>query len=229
MDGLRDVILDALAANDSGLQPRPVDKRDAHGRGMGSSGAAIVSGVLAAQGLLEGLVELSDADVLRLATELEGHPDNVAAALLGGFTIAWIEGAAAEVVRLDVERDVTVFVPPTPVSTEEARGLLPATVSHRDAAANAGRAALLVAALLAAPERLISGTDDLLHQSFRAPAMPESHKLLRSLRVEGVPAVISGAGPTVLAFADGIADRVPDGWRVLELPVSADGAHVVTP
>lgn len=201
-----------------------------HARGLGSSSAAIVGGVVLARALVEHGTELmDDAAAFQLANDLEGHPDNVAAALLGGFTIAWIEGAAAEVVRLDVERDVTVFVPPTPVSTEEARGLLPATVSHRDAAANAGRAALLVAALLAAPERLISGTDDLLHQSFRAPAMPESHKLLRSLRVEGVPAVISGAGPTVLAFADGIADRVPDGWRVLELPVSADGAHVVTP
>ena len=96
-----------------------------------------------------------------------------------------------------------MFVPPSAVSTEKARGLLPETVPHADAAFNAGRAALLIAALTGAPHRLISATEDRLHQSYRAEAMPESYKLLRRLRVEGIPAIISGAGPTVLAFAHG--------------------------
>lgn len=198
-----------------------------HGRGMGSSSAAIVGGIVLAKALVEGVEVLDDRATLQLAHDLEGHPDNVAAALLGGLTIAWTEGFAAEALRLDVAVPVTLFVPDSPVSTEAARGLLPDAVPHADAAANAGRAALLVAALTQAPERLATATEDLLHQQYRASAMPESYQLVRSLRVDGVPAVISGAGPTVLAFARGVAGACPDGWRVLEVEVAGRGAHVV--
>lgn len=201
-----------------------------HGRGLGSSAAAIVGGIIAARALVDGGDKLLDDDAaFQLAVDLEGHPDNVAAALFGGLTIAWIDGAAAVVERLSTDVGVTVFVPPTAVSTEKARGLLPETVPHRDAAINAGRAALLVAALTGAPHRLISATEDRLHQSYRAEAMPESYKLLRRLRVDGVPTIISGAGPTVLSFARGISDAVPDGWVVHELDVDADGATLVHP
>lgn len=198
-----------------------------HGRGMGSSSAAIVGGIVLAKALVDGVEKLDDRATLQLAHDLEGHPDNVAAALLGGLTIAWTEGFAAEALRLDVAVPVTLFVPGSPVSTEAARGLLPDAVPHADAAANAGRAALLVAALTQAPERLAAATEDLLHQQYRASAMPDSYQLVRSLRVDGVPAVISGAGPTVLAFARGVAAACPDGWRVLEVEVSGRGAHVV--
>lgn len=200
-----------------------------HGRGLGSSAAAIAAGILLARALVAGGEDrMDDMAAFGLATDLEGHPDNVAPALRGGFTISWIEGAAAETLRLDVDVPVTVFVPPEPVSTELARGLLPATVPHGDAAFAAGRAALLVAALLQAPERLISATEDRLHQTYRAEAMPDSYKLVRQLRVEGVPAVISGAGPTVLAFARGLQGWTPAGWQVRELGVSAEGAHVLS-
>ncbi len=203
-----------------------------HGRGLGSSSAAIVGGIWAARALVVGGAErLDDAAALQLAVDLEGHPDNVAAAHLGGLTIAWIEGAAAEVERLDTEVEVTVFVPAIAVSTKAARDLLPAQVSHADAAANSGRAALLIAALTTSnptgSDRLISATEDRLHQSYRAEAMPASYHLVRQLRVEGIPAVISGAGPTVLAFTRHIADRAPDGWSVLELEVDPDGATIV--
>lgn len=198
-----------------------------HGRGMGSSSAAIVGGIVLAKALVEGVEVLDDRATLQLAHDLEGHPDNVAAALLGGLTIAWTEGFAAEALRLDAAVPVTLFVPDSPVSTEAARGLLPDAVPHADAAANAGRAALLVAALTQAPERLAAATEDLLHQQYRASAMPDSYQLVRSLRVDGVPAVISGAGPTVLAFARGVAQACPDGWRVLEVEVADRGAHVV--
>lgn len=198
-----------------------------HGRGMGSSAAAIAAGIELAKALVTDVEGLDDRTTLQLANDLEGHPDNVAAALLGGLTIAWIDGFAAEAVRLEVDVPLTLFVPPEPVSTAAARGLLPATVPHADAAANAGRAALLVAALTQAPERLVSATEDRLHQSFRASAMPGSYDLVRRLRVEGVPAVISGAGPTVLAFAAGVTDATPDGWRGLEVGVAPRGAHVV--
>lgn len=198
-----------------------------HGRGMGSSAAAIAAGIVLATHLVDGVEVLDDRATLQLANDLEGHPDNVAAALLGGLTIAWLEGFAAEAVRLDVSVPLTLFVPPEPVSTELARGLLPETVRHADASANAGRAALLVAALLQAPERLLSGTEDRLHQQYRSTAMPASYALVRRLRGDGVPAVISGAGPTVLAFASGIADAGPQDWAVHEVAVATRGAHVV--
>jgi homoserine kinase len=199
-----------------------------HGRGLGSSSAAIVGGIVLARALVVGgETLLDDAAAYQLAVDLEGHPDNVAAALHGGLTIAWIEGAAAEVERLETDVQVTVFVPSAEVSTQKARGLLPETVPHADAALNAGRAALLVAALTGSPGRLISATEDRLHQAYRAEAMPASYKLLRQLRVEGVPAIISGAGPTVLAFARGVADQAPEGWVVHELDVDRTGVQVV--
>jgi homoserine kinase len=125
-----------------------------------------------------------------------------------------------------------VFVPPDPVETSVARGLLPATVSHEDAARNAGRAALLVTALASRPELLLAATEDRLHQDYREPAMPRSLELVRTLRAEGLPAVVSGAGPTVLVLTDAtdqdeVVRRVPDGWRALALDVERAGAEVV--
>ncbi len=218
---------DLLGGRPSGLR-LTCDNVIPHGRGLGSSAAAIVGGVVLARAMVRGGDDLlDDAAAFQLTVDLEGHPDNVAAAFFGGLTISWIDGAAAAAERLDTDVAVTVFVPPTAVSTEKARGLLPETVLHRDAAVNAGRAALLVAALTGAPHRLISATEDRLHQSYRAEAMPDSYKLLRALRVDGVPTIISGAGPTVLAFARGVADAAPAGWSVHELDVDAAGVQVV--
>jgi homoserine kinase len=195
-----------------------------HARGLGSSSAAIVGGIALARSLVDaGEQRLDDLAAFQLATDLEGHPDNVAAAQFGGLTIAWLDGAAAAVERLDADVPVTVFIPPSGVSTEAARGLLPASVPFADAAFNAGRAALMVAALTGAADRLIAATEDRLHQQARSPAMPESYALLRSLRVEGVPAVISGAGPTVLAFARGLSGATPAGWSTAELAVAPQG------
>lgn len=199
-----------------------------HGRGLGSSAGAIAAGIALARSLVVGGAErLDDRTLLQLATDLEGHPDNVAAALFGGLTIAWTDGAAADFVKVPVElRPVTVFVPSEPVSTEKARGMLPEVVPFTDAAFNVGRAALMIAALTGQPERLISATEDRLHQSYRSDVMPDSYRFLRQLRAEGIPAVISGAGPTVLVFADGVADRVPDGWTVREVDIVTRGAIV---
>jgi homoserine kinase len=220
---------DALGEEPAGLR-LTCENAIPHARGLGSSSAANVGGVVLARALVErGAERLDDAAALQLAHDLEDHPDNVAAALLGGLTIAWLDGGRAVAHRLDASVPVTVLVPPEPVSTEAARGLLPADVPHADAAANAGRAALLVAALTGAPEHLLAATDDRLHQSFRASAMPDSYSLVRALRARNVPAVISGAGPTVLAFARGLAHVAPDGWELKELAVAPEGAHVVTP
>ncbi|HWV26093.1 MAG TPA: homoserine kinase [Aeromicrobium sp.] len=214
---------DLLAERPAGLRVTCVN-RIPHARGLGSSSAAIVGGIAAARALVTDSQErFDDTAAFQLAVDLEGHPDNVAAAQYGGFTIAWIDGAAAEVERLDSDVEVTVFVPPVGLSTHEARGVLPESVPHADAAHNAGRAALLVAALTGAPHRLISATEDRLHQPYRSDQMPESYRLVRNLRVEGVPAVISGAGPTVLAFARGVGDAAPAGWTVHELDVDAVG------
>jgi homoserine kinase len=205
-------------------------------RGLGSSSAAIVGGLALARALVVGgEVTLPDSVLLPLANELEGHPDNVAPALLGGFVIS---GQDSEDVWADpspVSTDVStfVYVPPTPLSTAAARGLLPAEVAHREAAANAGRAALLVAALDHAPQRLFRATEDFLHQQFREPAMPESLALVRTLRADGYAAVVSGAGPTVLVLTadgvDGLAERCPAGWASYPLAVDRAGVRTVAP
>jgi homoserine kinase len=174
-----------------------------HGRGIGSSAAAIVAGVLAARALAGASVTPDDA--LPLANRLEGHPDNVAPCLYGALTVAWTPGAGvARAVRLEPLATVrpVAIIAPAPVSTEVARGLLPRSVPHDDAARNAGRAALLVAALTQRPEALLDATEDRLHQDYRASAMPATHDLVAGLRAAGVPAVVSGAGPSVLAFLD---------------------------
>jgi homoserine kinase len=200
-----------------------------HARGLGSSSAAIVGGIVLARALVhDGDARLDDPAAYQLASDLEGHPDNVAAAMFGGFTIAWLDGAVAAVQRLDVIARVTVLVPPEPVSTQAARNLLPDRIPHRDAADNTARAALLVGALTGDPTHLLAATEDFLHQSYRASAMPASYELLQGLRSAGVPAVISGAGPSVLAFGRGLDGVVPHGWASYELDVEARGAHVLT-
>jgi homoserine kinase len=204
-----------------------------HGRGLGSSSAAIVAGVVAARALVaDGEQRLDDLAMLDLAAFIEGHPDNVAACLRGGFTIAWTQPDGPRVVSLRTAPEVVpvLFVPDNELETKRARGLLPATVPHADAAANSARAALLVHALTADPTLLFCATEDRLHQEYRRAAMPASLELVDRLRHAGIPAMISGAGPTVLALAGPPTVRratgcAPAGWRV-ELPGVADGATV---
>ncbi len=205
------------------------DNRIPQARGLGSSSAAIVAGILAARALVpDGARRLRAADVLELANEIEGHPDNVAPCLLGGFTIAWLEAGTARAVRAPVHPDVrpVVFVPEQRGLTAHARAALPASVPHADAARSAGRAALLVHALGAAPELLLPATEDRLHQGYRAPGMPGTAALVDELRAAGVPAVVSGAGPAVLAFGDPASMPVQPGWRLLPLGIDDAGARV---
>ena len=175
-----------------------------HGGGLGSSAAAIVSGVMAAKGLLDGIVEIDDERMLVIATELEGHPDNVAPALLGGLTIAWTAESGPLARKLDVHHGVLppVFVPDHSVSTALARSLQPALVPFEDAVFNVSRAALLIAALTQSPELLMEATEDRLHQEYRASAMPETNSLMHLLREHGFAAVVSGAGPSILVLAN---------------------------
>ena len=206
-----------------------------HSRGLGSSSAAIVGGIVLARGLVQdGAALLDDRAALSLANRIEGHPDNVAPALLGGFVISGLTGEEvwAQQAPLDPSISAVVFVPPHGVLTEVTRGLLPENVRHKDAAANSGRAALLVAALAGHPEQLLRATEDFLHQQYRAPAMPESLALVRELRSRGIAAVVSGGGPTVLAFvthdAEGVVQLGPAGWRTMQQRVGGHGATVLT-
>lgn len=211
-----------------------------HGRGLGSSASAIVSGIELARSLtVEGRDRLSDADALALASELEGHPDNVAACLLGGLSVAWLADGRAAATRAVSAEQINaggivpvLFVPgerastPKAAKTEAARAMLPDRVPHADAAFNAGRAALLVLALTGRPELLLAATEDRLHQGYRAPDMPASAGLLDALRRRGIAAVISGAGSSVLALAttgqSATAGALcPPGWEWAVLAASA--------
>jgi homoserine kinase len=222
-DGTHLVAASALAAFDR-LGGRPdglvIDCVNAipQARGLGSSSAAIVAGILVARALVDGGDRLLDAAAtLRLAAEIEGHPDNVAPCLYGGFTIAWQSGDGARAVSLVPASGVhpVIYVPAGRGLTAHARAALPATVPHADAAVNAGRAALLVHALTAAPGLLFDATEDRLHQGYRAPGMPATAELVGKLRAAGFAAVVSGAGPSVLALVDGASDSAPEvlGWH----------------
>jgi len=215
---------DAIGESPPGLTVRCLNSVP-HGRGLGSSAAAIVAGVLGARSLAGG--GLDDDAALALAARLEGHPDNVAPCLLGGLTISWMSNGVARAVGLDVHPDVrpVVCVPESRLATEAARGLLPDAVPHSDAARTAGRAALLVEALTRRPDLLLDATEDALHQPYRAAAMPATMALLQDLRARGLPAVLSGAGPSVLVLTTGEQEvAVPDTWQVRRVPVERRGA-----
>jgi len=242
--------LDHVGASQVGLR-LVCHNRIPHGRGLGSSAAAVVAGLLAARALIAEPAALDDETVLRLATAMEGHPDNAAPAVLGGATIAWSDEAGAHAVRIPVHADLApvAIVPPHTLSTRTARGVLPAQVPHVDAAFTAGRAALLVEALGRRLDLLLPATEDRLHQEYRRAVMPASLALVGALRRAGVAAVVSGAGPTVLALARRTGPRAasPDdaafgtdadeavaaafggvmaGWIVLPLAVAEHGAAV---
>jgi homoserine kinase len=208
-----------------------------HGRGMGSSGAAVAGGVMLAAGLLAQKHQLTEQQLLEFATELEGHPDNVAPALFGGLTIAWVDDSGPHHKKLTVHRGISplVLVPSNQMSTKLARSLQPDSVPHTDAVFNVSRSALLVAALTQSPELMMAATEDKLHQSYRAAAMPETSALISALRASGHPAVVSGAGPSVLVLEDDPKKRLKamemvfkdfSTWTPLALAVDFKGASL---
>lgn len=225
--------LDEAGAPQTGVELR-CRNRIPHGRGLGSSAAAVVGGLVAARGLISEPEALDDETVLRLATEFEGHPDNAAPAILGGATVAWIgAGGVPAATRLTVGGHVrpTLLVPPGELLTRTARSVLPETVPHRDAAFNVSRAALLVHALAQSAALLSPATEDRLHQQQRSQVMPQTLDVVATVRELGLPAVVSGAGPSVLVLTD-----VPDetaraferhGWRVHTAGVAERGAYLI--
>lgn len=206
-----------------------------HSRGLGSSAAAAVAGLGVANGLLAkaGRPVLSDDVLVQLASEFEGHPDNAAASVLGGAVVSWSQTAEAGPVyaatRLEVHPDIRIVaaIPEEQSSTAHTRVLLPESVTHVDARFNISRAALLTVALTGRPDLLMTATEDRLHQPQRASAMPASAQVLGYLRGQGVAAVLSGAGPAVLALTTG---DMPDsavkyaenqGFSLVSMSVSA--------
>jgi homoserine kinase len=217
-----------------------------HGRGLGSSAAAVVAGVVLGDLLATPDPNRTDADLLAVACRLEGHPDNAAAALLGGLTIAWCAGDAGDAgdggvhaVRLQPHAAIepVVLIPEHQLETRHARAVLPDVVPHGDAARTAGRAALLVHALTTAPEFLLPATEDWLHQRPRAAAMPETLALVADLRDQGYAAVLSGAGPSVLVLCVGaddgglgepgirLTERPPEGWAAMAPGIAHQGTR----
>jgi len=197
-----------------------------HGRGLGSSAAAIVGGIVLARAMVDdGPARMTDGDVLQLALTFESHPDNLAAAIYGGFTIAWLDDdGGATAVRLDAHPDIRPRVL-VAVLTKAARAALPASVAFADASFNIARSSLLVHAMTADPTLLLAATADRLHQQARASVYPESVALVDRLRAAGVAAVISGAGPSVLMFSTtDTDDLLPEKWESKSLGVSSQGA-----
>jgi len=214
-----------------------------HGRGLGSSASAVVAAVSAANAMVPAENRRGRDWILQLTSEMEGHPDNVAPAIYGALALSWQDSDQYSSTRAEVAGTVVpiVAVPDFELSTEAARALLPASVGHHAAAMNSGRAALLIHALTRDPGFLLAGTEDYLHQSYRASAMRPSAALIAALRRAGHAAVVSGAGPTVLVLANGepeAADvlafisaftgaNTPEvNWRVLKLAVDVEGAKV---
>ena len=211
-----------------------------HGRGMGSSATAIVTGIVAAQALADvsagdagDAVDLTFAN--SLASRLEGHPDNASASVFGGFTLSWSddEQASTTTVHLPVHPDVVpvVFAPDVQLSTAKARSVLPQQVRLADAAANSARSALLAHAIGFAPEHLLAATKEWLHQEARRPSYAASMSLVDRLRSRGHAAVISGAGPSVLVLArrehvEEVRAHGEAGWRVLTPGIPDHGARV---
>jgi homoserine kinase len=205
-----------------------------HSRGLGSSAAAVVGGLGVANGLVSqsDSDSLSDAELVQLSSEFEGHPDNASAAVLGGAVVSWTDDDgprpryAAAPLRLHPDIHLFPAIPLARSSTAETRVLLPDQVSHVDARFNLSRAALLVVALTERPDLLMAATADRLHQPQRAAAMPASAEYLGVLRRCGVAAVLSGAGPAVIAFstepelpAEALEFGTANGFSVTEMSV----------
>jgi|UniRef100_UPI004049BDA9 homoserine kinase len=197
---------DFLGGRPKGLAVRALNVIP-HGRGLGSSAAAIIGGLILARALvLTGSEKMSDEVLLSLASEMEGHPDNVAAALYGGATVAWQEELptkfSAHAIHLPVDPRIKAiaFIPAASLATKKARAMLPESVPFAEAQRNSTNTAILTQALTLRPDLLWRATEDFLHQKYRQEAMPASFALVTKLRAAGVAAFISGAGPTVLAL-----------------------------
>jgi len=202
-------------------------------RGMGASASAIVAGLVGARAF--GKLDLADEALAKLAVEIEGHPDNVLPALLGGLVLS----VGKRWIRLQPNPRIAplILVAADGFKTKSARRVLPEQISRADAVANAAATAALVAIMCgsAGPEMLMEATADRLHEPYRLPLMPASKKVHEQLRAEGIPTTLSGAGPSLLCLVDNEAQQevagtvrgvLPEGWKVLTPGWDLRGARV---
>ncbi len=203
-------------------------------RGLGSSAAAAVAGVAAANGLCGNV--LSDDQLIQEASVFEGHPDNAAASVLGGAVVSWtdkpVDGKTSpqyHAVGIEVHKDIvaTALVPNFHASTNAVRQVLPSDVSHIDARFNVSRVAVMTVALQQRPDLLWEGTRDRLHQTYRAEVLPVTAEWVNRLRNRGYAAFLSGAGPTCMVLStesipqEVLAEAEQTGIRILELPIGS--------
>ncbi len=210
-----------------------------HGRGLGSSASAVIGGLAMSRSLVEGGEALfSDQQILNIALEFENHPDNLSAALYGGFNVSWLQSEdTACAVQPAVHPDVVpvVLIPPHELATTKARGVLPQQVDRSAACHNLSRTGLLVYAISHDPKFLFEATSDRLHQDARANVYPETSAIICALRARNVAAMASGAGPAVLLLVDrndaheleDALTAVPPEWTRIAVPIDFEGVRVL--
>lgn len=210
-------------------------------RGLGSSSACIVGGLVGANTLMGNPLSLDD--IVNLSAEIEGHPDNTAPALLGGIVTAVFDGQAVHWVKQEVHTALKfiVIIPDFELSTEKARSALPKEVSHKDAIYNLSRASLFSASLLTGKyENLRTAVDDRLHQPYRLPLIPHANEVFKVAYTLGAYAMyISGAGPSLMAIVDekntffagkmrfALDQRNLQNWQVKELSIDNKGTILI--
>jgi homoserine kinase len=232
---LPDLIARAVAAVAGGdAVEGSVNSDIPRGRGLGSSGACVAAGLLAGCAIAG---KGPDPDeLLALGTPLEGHPDNLAAALYGGLTIVGPDG---RVLRIDPAASVRplILLPREELPTKQARRVLPETVPLADAVSNIAGASTLVAVLSGAVEAtkevLLRATGDLIHQPYRRDLAPRTAELVAALRSEGIAAAVSGAGPSVVCLVlrgeEGeVRAHAGTGWELLEPDWDLEGARILS-
>lgn len=232
-------ILDRVGVHDSGIRLK-LHNRIPLSRGLGSSSAAIVGGLVAANAVLGN--RFSRDELLNMATKIEGHPDNVAPALMGGFTVSVLQGERVTCLRLPVpnELKLVVCIPDFRLSTNKARQAIPATVSHQDAIYNVSRTALLVGAMASGRiEYLTDALDDKLHQPYRAALIPGMAAVFAAGKAAGALGVtMSGAGPSLMAYTvehpEDVGEAMVHAFRTREIKarylclcVDYEGARIV--
>jgi homoserine kinase len=223
----------AMLAVDAGRKLQPFELRCENriplARGLGSSASAIVAGLLLADRLLE--TNLGLDRLLTLAADAEGHADNVAAALLGGATLAYLSANGWRAERLEVDgslRPVLLIPEHERISTEDARRVLPREVARSAASFNAARTALVVLALGGRQDLLPEALEDRLHQDARLRQAPGAQRVFQDLKAAGVPVCVAGSGPTLLAFESDTAPipELAPSWRIVPTRVRETGARV---
>ncbi len=200
-------------------------------RGLGSSSTCILAGIIAANKLAK--LNLSEADIINLATEFEGHPDNVLPSYKGGFTAAFTEKGKVYYQRFLPAKplNLVAFVPDFELSTSKARAVLPSSISYGDAIYNFGHLAYLVSAISNGEySALVEALNDRVHQPYRLDLIKGGRELLTALHNQGIGAFVSGAGPTIMAMTDKDVDLEKFdnyGFKALSLEIDTKGLEIL--